>query len=64
MTKNPLMKPELKCQLTQNVSGDCTFGWNSNIQSIDALPPHNIQMHQFKDPHVYLLIVIKSIQNV
>ena len=64
MTKNPLMKPELKCQLTQTVSGDCTFSSHSNIRNFDALPPPNTQMHRFKDPYVYLLIIIKSVLNV
>ena len=35
-----------------------------NIQNFDTLPPPNTQMHQFKDPYVYLLIVIKAILNV
>ena len=37
---------------------------HNNIRNSDALPPPNTQMHQFKDPYVYLLIVIKSILNV
>ena len=56
MTKNSLLKPELKC----------FWGWyisfiHKNIRNVDALPPANRQMHQFKDPYVYLPIVIKHI---
>ena len=67
MTKNYQMKPELKYQLTQ-VSGDCTFGLHTAISEIltpyPAASPPNTQMHQFKEPYVYLLTVIKSILNV
>ena len=42
------------------------WGWyisliHKNVQNFDALPPANTQMHQFKDPYVYLPIVIKPI---
>ena len=37
---------------------------HKNIQNFDVLTPPNTQMDQFKDPYVYLLIVIKSILNV
>ena len=56
MTKNSQLKPELKC----------FWGWyisfiHKNIRNVDDLPLGNRQMHQFKDPYVYLPIVIKPI---